>query len=118
VDACQYPDICHETTDHWGVCPYCRAFKHTDEFGGELDLGNYVSGSGFGSDPMVFNNGDAVNCGNGNPRSSDAYWYCWYDAKEDSDPVPLDSIDMFWLEDPLCHYSVYIYTPMACDFAT
>ena len=23
-----------------------------------------------------------------------------------------------WAEDPLCSYQAYIYTPMACDFAT
>ena len=22
-----------------------------------------------------------------------------------------------WLEDPLCHYVAYIYTPLACDWA-
>ena len=31
-----------------------QAFKHTDDFGGELGLGTYVSGEGtFDSDPMV-----------------------------------------------------------------
>jgi hypothetical protein len=25
--------------------------------------------------------------------------------------------ETLWTEDPLCHYTAYIYTPLACDFA-
>ena len=59
-----------------------KAFKHTDDFGGILELGNYVSGSGefIAGDPMVFEGGDPVNCQGNVPRSSVGYWYCWYDA--------------------------------------
>jgi len=108
---------CFEDQEEWGICPYCRAFKHTDDFGGILELGNYVSGSGdfIAGDPMVFEGGDPVNCQGNVARSSVGYWYCWYDAFDDI--VDLNHIELFWSEIPLCHYSVYIYTPLACDWA-
>jgi len=108
---------CFEDSAEWGICPYCRAYKHTDAFGGILELGNYVSGSGdfLTGDPMVFEGGDPVNCQGNVPRSSVGYWYCWYDAFDDI--VDLNYIELFWSEIPLCHYSVYIYTPLACDWA-
>jgi len=118
TDGCLLPDTCMEDTNHWGVCPYCRAFKHTDDFGGELSLGTYVSGEGtFDSDPMVFSGGDSINCGNGAQRSSVAYWYCWYLGEgKGTEIVPLNSFDIFWQEEDICSYSVYIYTPLACQF--
>jgi len=108
---------CYEDEDLWGVCPYCRAFKHHVDHGGELDLGHYVSGEGdfLQGDPMIFEGGDDTNC-NGVQRDSEAYWYCWYDAYPD-DIVHLDHIYTLWLEDPLCHYIAYIYTPLACPWA-
>jgi hypothetical protein len=106
---------CYEDEDFWGVCPYCRAFKHHEDHGGELDLGSYVEGEGvFDSDPMVFEGGSDANC-NGVQRTSEAYWYCWYYAFDDI--VSLDHVYTLWLEDPLCHYLAYIYTPLACDWA-
>jgi len=76
---------CFDDSAEWGICPYCRAYKHTDAFGGILELGNYVSGSGdfLTGDPMVFEGGDPVNCQGNVPRSSVGYWYCWYDAFDD-----------------------------------
>ena len=64
---------------------FFKAFKHTDDFGGILELGNYVSGTGdfIAGDPMVFTGGDPINCQGDagvNGRSSIGYWYCWYDA--------------------------------------
>jgi len=110
-------DYCITNTEGWGVCPYCRAFKYQGDYGGELSLGTYTSGEGiFDSDPMIFEGGDPVNCGNGADRSSVAYWYCWYTAFPD-ETVSLDHIFVLWGEDPLCSYQAYIYTPMACDFA-
>jgi hypothetical protein len=32
-------------------------------------------------DPMVFEGGDDANCNV--DRTSEAYWYCWYDARDD-----------------------------------
>jgi len=117
-DACKYPDMCIETADNWGICPYCRAFKYHDEHGGYISLGNYVSGSGSSmDDKQTFANGDSVNCGNGADRSSEAVWYCYYTAFGDDPVVALNKLDMLWVEDPLCHYTAYLYTPMACDFA-
>jgi len=106
---------CFEDTDLWGVCPYCRAFKHHEDHGGELNLGEYVSGEGdfINGDPMVFEGGDDANCNV--DRTSEAYWYCWYDARDDI--VHLDYYELLWLEDPLCHYIAYIYTPLACPWA-
>jgi len=117
-DGCKYPDMCITTADGWGICPYCRAFKFHEDHGGELSLGNYVSGTGSSiSDPQVFLLGDSVNCGNGNQRSSEAVWYCYYDAFGTDEIKALNYLEMFWLEAPLCHYTAYLYTPMACDFA-
>merc|ERR1712013_447553 len=55
---------CYEDEDLWGVCPYCRAFKHHVDHGGELDLGHYVGGEGgfLEGDPMIFEGGDDTNC--------------------------------------------------------
>jgi len=71
--------FCFEDDNEWGVCPYCRAFKHHEDHGGILELGYYVSGDGdFNTgDPMVFTGGSSTNCIN--PRSSEGYWYCWYE---------------------------------------
>ena len=56
-----------------------QAFKFQADSGGELSLGTYRSGEGiFDTDPMMFEGGDSINCGNGKDRSSVAYWYCWY----------------------------------------
>jgi len=102
-------DYCITNTEGWGVCPYCRAFKFQNDYGGILSLGEYVSGEGiYDSDPMVFTGGDPINCGNGADRSSIAYWYCWYTAFPSPD-VPLDEIFVLWSEDPLCSYQAYIY---------
>jgi len=99
------------------VVYFFQAFKHHSDFGGILELGNYVSGTGLfaDSDPMIFEGGDDVNCQNGKERSSQGYWYCWYDAFEEV--VDLDHVELFWYEEPLCEYFVYIYTPLACDWA-
>jgi len=106
---------CYEDADLWGICPYCRAFKHHVDHGGELDLGTYVSGEGDIDtfDPMVFEGGSDTNCNV--DRTSEGFWYCWYDARDNV--VDLDYVELFWLENPLCHYIVYIYTPLACDWA-
>ena len=71
---------------------FFQAFKHHSDFGGILELGNYVSGTGLfaDSDPMIFEGGDDVNCQNGKERSSQGYWYCWYDAFEEV--VDLDHV--------------------------
>ena len=67
-----------------------QAYKYQADYGGELSLGNYVSGEGtFDSDPMIFEGGDSINCGNGQERDSIAYWYCWYTAFPD-EVVALD----------------------------
>ena len=103
-------DYCVTNTEGWGVCPYCRvwilnlfpiqktnnnpfkAFKFQGDYGGELSLGTYTSGEGiFDSDPMMFERGDSINCGNSERRSTKAYWYCWYTAFPDP-PVPLDTM--------------------------
>lgn len=107
--------FCFEDDNEWGICPYCRAFKHHEDHGGILELGYYVSGEGNfeTGEPMVFTGGSSTNCIN--PRSSEGYWYCWYDAY--SEIVSLDYIELVWTEVPLCHYTVYIYTPLACDWA-
>jgi len=77
-------------------------------------MGSYTGGEGtFPDDPMKFVGGDSVNCGNGNQRSCDAYWYCWR-FYEDTYP-PLYTVELFWVEAPECHYSVYMYTPLACS---
>ena len=69
---------------------YFQAYKHTEDYGGQLSLGYYVSGEGtFDSDPMIFTAGDSINCGNGANRDSIAYWYCWYDAF----PSPIVGLD-------------------------
>jgi len=63
---------------------------------------------------MVFEGGSDENC-DGVERSSEAFWYCWYDARDDI--VDLDKVETLWIEDPLCHYIAYIYTPLACPWA-
>ena len=69
-----------------------QAFKSQGDDGGELSLGTYTSGEGiFDRDPMMFEGGDSINCGNGEERSTIAYWYCWYTAFPDP-PVPLDTM--------------------------
>jgi hypothetical protein len=62
---------------------FIKAFKHHEDHGGELNLGSYVSGEGdfINGDPMVFEGGDDANCNV--DRTSEAYWYCWYDARDD-----------------------------------
>jgi len=62
---------------------------------------------------MIFEGGSDANCNV--ERDSEAYWYCWYDAYDDI--VSLDHVYTLWLEDPLCHYIAYIYTPLACAWA-
>ena len=69
-----------------------KAFKFQGDYGSELSLGTYTSGEGiFDSDPMMFEGGDSINCGNGEGRSTIAFWYCWYKAFPDP-PVPLDTM--------------------------
>jgi len=114
LNACDYPNLCIEDSDQWGICPYCRAYKHEDSQGGQLSTGTYVKGT---SDPMEFTGGSAKNC-DGTARTSEAFWYCYYDAFPDAGVVKVTYLDLFWLEDPRCHYIAYIYTPLACDFAT
>ena len=61
------------------INPSLQAFKFQGDYGGELSLGTYTSGEGiFDSDPMKFEGGDSINCGNGEDRSAVAFWYCWY----------------------------------------
>jgi len=115
--ACKFPELCITDDYGWGICPYCRAFKYHSDHGGELSLGKYVSGHGSFDDPQVYSEGDSVNCGNSAKRSSEAVWYCYYWAFGDDEIVPLNYLEMFWIEDPLCHYTAYLYTPMACLFA-
>jgi len=118
VDACAYPSLCKEDSDNWGHCPYCKTYKTDTNSGhGKLSLGNYVSGSGTADpwDPMIYTGGSATNCATG--RSSEAVWYCWYDAFPTSATVAITSLDFQWLESAACEYTVYIYTPLACDFA-
>ena len=45
-----------------------------------MSLGTYVSGEGDfnNGDPMIFKGGDDANCNVA--RTSEAYWYCWYNA--------------------------------------
>jgi len=107
---------CFENDDLWGVCPYCRAFKHHEDHGGELSLGKYAGGEGdfLNDDPMRYTGGSDENC-DGVERTSDVYWYCWYDVNDDI--VSLDHIYTLWIEDPLCHYLAYVYTPLACPWA-
>jgi len=106
---------CYEDDDEWGVCPYCHAYKHHEDHGGILSLGEYVSGEGtYDDDPMVFEGGSSTNCAT--ERSSIAFWYCWYNAYPNI-IVDLHHVELFWGEDPLCSYQVYIYTPLACDWA-
>jgi len=110
---------CLEDINGWGVCPYCRAYKHHDDHGGTLSLGNYVSGSGDvqTDDPMIFEDGSAENCG-GKQRSSIAFWYCWYDSStRQATIVALDFVEILWYEDVPCEYAAYVYTPLACDWA-
>ena len=68
-----------------------QAFKHREDHSGELSLGQYVSGEGdfINLDPMVFEGGSDAHCG-GVARSSEAYWYCWYDDR--TDIVSLDHV--------------------------
>ena len=69
---------------------YFQAFKLDEDDGVELSLGVYTSGEGiFDSDPMLFEGGDSVKCGNNEDRSVNAYWYCWHTAF----PVPAVSLD-------------------------
>jgi len=116
--ACKYPSTCHTDSDNWGICPYCKTYK-TEDSHGLLSLGTYVSGSGSvsSSDPMIYTNGDDSNC-NGIARSSKAYWYCWYSAFPTSADVLVTKLDMLWYESGACEYMGYIYTPLACDWAT
>ena len=41
---------------------------------------------------QVYSEGDSVNCGNSAKRSSEAVWYCYYDAYGYSPIVPLDTL--------------------------
>ena len=57
-----------------------QAYKQQEDHGYKLSLGTYVSGEGtFNTgDPMIFEGGDNLNCPKN--RTSEAYWYCWYNA--------------------------------------
>jgi len=118
ANGCDFPEACMTNAEDYTICPYCKTYKdHT--LWGVLSMGEYVKGSGTATpdDPMIFENGDSDNCGNGEDRSSKGYWYCWYDRfpSPPNQLVPLDSYFVYWLENPLCHYKAYIYTPLACQ---
>ena len=41
---------------------------------------------------QVFSEGDSVNCGNSAKRSSEAVWYCYYDAFGNDEIKPLNTL--------------------------
>lgn len=106
--------ICYEDDRHFEWCPYCSVKKY-DNHGGELSLGHYISGEGdfYDDDPQIFREGDNENCHK--DRSTDVYWYCWYDIY--THIVPLDTIIFEWSEPEMCSFFIFVYTPLACCFA-
>merc|ERR1739838_792215 len=114
--ACDDESEAHCYTDGhpFGFCPYCKAYQ--SEPSGDLSLGSYVKGEGdfLTGDPMLYEGGFATDCGI--PATTEAYWYCWYDARDVI--VGLDHIEILWIEESQdCHNIVYIYTPLACPWA-
>ena len=70
---------------------FVQAYKHQTKDGGLLSLGLHQGGEGvFDTDPMQFAGGSDINCG-GVERSTEAYWYCWYNAYP-NDKVSLDHV--------------------------
>ena len=65
------------------ILNFTKAFKRHVDHGGELNLGTYVSGEGDynSGGPMEFSGGNDTNCNV--ERSSEAYWYCWYEAYDE-----------------------------------
>jgi len=114
---------CYIDALDWGFCPFCRTFKDHDDHGGHIPTGTYVSGTGYhdknnpaNSDPQMFEGGSSVNCRV--ERTAEVYYYCWYD-KSPGTIVSLDYWETFWDESAeLCHYIAYVYTPLACNWAT
>ena len=41
---------------------------------------------------QIFSEGDSVNCGNSAKRSSEAVWYCYYDAFGNDEIKPLNTL--------------------------
>lgn len=107
--------LCYKNDENWEYCPYCKADKYHDDHGGVLLLGYYDSGPGvwYTDEPQYYTGGTDTNCYK--ERSAKAYWYCWYDAYDDT--VPLDHVEMLWTEEAQCEYIGYIYTPLACCWA-
>ena len=95
----------------------------------EISFGSYTGGDGdyYGeAGPMQFESGSEEGCDN--PRSSDLYFLCLETVALDhvsvSRFISCHTITLIFLrfiewvgEDPLCHFTAYIYTPLACYWA-
>jgi len=103
--------VCFSTpSESYTVCPYCQVFK------GDMTLGSYKSGNGIfqTEEPMLFIGSSTPECTNN--TSMEVYWYCWYDMYDDI--VDLSQTFLVVEEAEDCEHYAYIYTPLACPFAS
>jgi len=113
---------CTETTSskvidsaYWGVQPYCSAWGNNTAFGDEnakLSFGTFQSGTGVGSDPMVFSGGSKKNCGVA--RNAELVYECYCDEYSCSTEPAWNKTALWWGEFNPCTYSAYVFTPLAC----
>jgi len=110
---CNEGECLHTEDDTYKVCPYCKVYK------GESSLGSYTEGAGTftgdrsSDEPMLFQK--EVPSSGCNASSTGAFWYCWYDAFQET--VPLTHTYLVVEEVDPCEHYAYIYTPLACPFA-
>jgi len=101
----------------WGVQPYCSAWGNNTLHGdktGMLSYGEYQSGTGALTDPMLFLGGSDASCSK--QRSCQLVYECYCEEFDCSVQSPeFNTTSLWWGEFNPCEYSAYVYTPLACS---
>ena len=126
---------CFKITDEskWGVQPFCSAWGNDTVHGdrnGKLSYGEYQSGTGTTTDPMIFMGGSDVSCSKVilnipgileqyfmQQRSCQLVYECYcdeFDCAETPD-LAASTRTLWWGEFNPCEYSAFVYTPLACN---
>jgi len=103
----------------WGVQPYCSAWGNNTVYGdktGMLSFGQYQSGSGTDSDPMIFLGGSHQSCGK--QRTCQLVYSCYCEEFDCSETPDFNTTTLWWGEFQPCEYSAFVYTPLACSHLT
>lgn len=99
--------------DHWGVHPYCDSWGIHPKDGEKMSYGHYTSGSGrYDDDPMKFTEGSLYSCQS--KRSAEMYYSCYCDEYSCTTEPDWNTIALWWGEFKPCHYTAYVYSPLAC----